>query len=140
MDPLLDAYWSLKVLCHTSISFLGAGFHQPSYRHKRAEEDTTSRASPSPTNLSLRKKRALFTVAMIVVTLISTFTAGSAVGFAVQGQVAKYQGNRLEQQIDEVETLVDALEENVQPMSFLNSGLLPHGTGQRWEGDSWGGR
>ena len=62
----------------------------------------------------------MFTVAMIVVTLISTFTAGSAVGFAVQGQVAKQKADLLEQQINELESAIEILDENIQPMSFLN--------------------
>ena len=77
--------------------------------------------SPNSLNLSHLSKRAVVSLSMIVVALISAFLAGSAVGFAVQGQVAKQHAKQLEQEIDKVEARVNILKGNIEMATFLNS-------------------
>ena len=77
--------------------------------------------SPNLLNLSHLSKRAVVSLSMIVVALISAFLAGSAVGFAVQGQVAKQHAKQLEQEIDKVEARVNILKGNIEMATFLNS-------------------
>ena len=67
-------------------------------------------------------------ISVIVMALISAFSAGSAVGFAVQDQIAKKQEERLSIKLDEVKARVDTLNRNLQPHIFFNSlgGLAAH--------------
>ena len=55
-------------------------------RHRRRATDDTITDTGGPNQI---EKRAVFSVSMVVVAIISAFTAGSAVAFGVQGQVAK---------------------------------------------------
>ena len=129
IDPILDAYWSLTALCHTNVSFPGTEFTgRPNHRHRRSGENTTPAALPVLTTLTLRNKRALFAAAMIVVALISTFTAGSAIGFAIQGQVAQQQVDEITEKITDMGSIIDILRGNVRPMAILNavSNLAAH--------------
>ena len=101
----MDAYWSLQAICHTDISFSTEDAQEMRNRYKRDTEVDTA-ITPHPE--AKPSKRAMFTAAMILVTLISMFTAGSAVEFAVQGQVAKQQAAELQERVDYTTAAIDS--------------------------------
>ena len=60
--------------------------------------------------------------------LISAFSAGSAVGFAVQDQMAKKKEHRLEIRLDQVTASVDTITSKLRSHVFLNTlgGMAAH--------------
>ena len=88
--PVTNAYWSLRQLClpNTNLALPGQGI-------------TTFTA----THAIHRAERAVVSFSLIVMALISAFSAGSAVGFAVQDQMAKKKEHRLEVRLDQVTAL-----------------------------------
>ena len=73
-------------------------------------------------------KRAVVSASLVIVALISVFSAGSAVGFAVQGQLAEQKAEAVRGEIEELEASVETLRGKIQPATFLNSvgGLAAH--------------
>ena len=64
------------------------------------------------THIIHRAERAVVSFSLIVMALILAFSAGSAVGFAVQDQMAKKKEHRLEVRLDQVTASVDTITAN----------------------------
>ena len=112
-EPVANAYWSLRQLCFTDYAPALPG-----------RGPTTN----SATHTSHRAERAIVSVSVIVMALISAFSAGSAVGFAVQDQVAKKQEERLSIKLDEVKARVDTVNKKLHlPEHARRTGRSRHG-------------
>ena len=105
MDPVSNAYWSLRTLCYTD------------YAPALTGQGTTAAAPYT----SLRAKRAVVAISVIVIAPISAFSAGSAVGFAVQNQIAKKEEERMNIEIEKVTARVNILYGNLEPQTFFNT-------------------
>ena len=57
----------------------------------------------------------MVSVSLIIVALISAFSAGSAVGFAVQGQVAEQKAEEMEGNIEDLEAKINILKGKIEP-------------------------
>ena len=57
----------------------------------------------------------------VVLALISAFSAGSAIGFATQKQIAEGNENRATSETSEIRARVNTLTGNLMPHEFLNA-------------------
>ena len=112
-EPITNAYWSLRQLCHSDAVPPSPGRD----------------AATSSTSILTRRKRAVVSISVIVLALISAFSAGSAIGFAVQNQLAKEREEQLSIKIDEITADIDAVDWNLRPQVFTNTmnGVATHG-------------
>ena len=78
-------------------------------------------SSSAPSYASHINRRAVVSVSLVIVALISAFSAGSAVRFAVQGQVAEQRAEVMEDDIETLRAKINILMGKVEPATFLNS-------------------
>ena len=60
-------------------------------------------------------------ISVILLALVSAFSAGSAIGFAVQNQVSKEKEERISVKIDEIAGKFNKIQGNLEPQVFTNT-------------------
>ena len=105
-EPVANAYWSLRQICYSDEVPPSPG-----------RDVTTTFSSSTPR----RQKRAIVSISVILLALVSAFSAGSAIGFAVHNQVSKEQEERLSIKIDELATKFNSIKGNLEPQVFTNT-------------------
>ena len=114
-------------MCHTKYSPSLLRINS-NLRQRRAVNETGRTTPSNPSDINHISKRVVVSVSLIIVALISPFSAGSAVGFAVQGQLAERKAEVIQGEIEDLEARVDILKGKIKPATFLNaiSSLASH--------------